>query len=177
MNETDEEVQAPPEPRNPGGRPSKYEPEFAHKALKLCEQGATVREVAEFFSVSERTVHNWSHEHVEFFQALKLGRETADIRVEQALYRRAMGYSHDSVHVSNYQGMVTLTPIVEHYPPDTTAAIFWLKNRRPQDWRDRQQHEHSGPNGGPIETKTVIDISKLNDDQLRAIGSIPINDR
>ncbi len=47
-----------------------------------------------------------------------------------------MGYSHPAVHVSNYQGDITLTPITKHYPPDTVAAIFWLKNRQPAKWRD-----------------------------------------
>lgn len=140
-NPDDEES---PETDTKIGRPSKYQPEFAQKAHQLCKQGATIREVAEFFNVSESTVRNWSHEHVEFFTALKTGRETADIRVEQALYRRAIGYSHDAVHVSNYQGQVTLTPIVEHYPPDTTAGIFWLKNRKPHEWRDVKAVEHTG---------------------------------
>lgn len=125
-------------------RPSKYKPEFAAQALKLCELGATDREVADFFGVTEKTLNNWKADFPEFFQSLKTGKEAADNRVEQSLYRRALGYSHDAVHVSNYQGAVTLTPIVEHYPPDTVAAIFWLKNRRPEQWRDIKAVEHSG---------------------------------
>lgn len=128
----------------PGGRPSKYKPEFAQQAAKLCMLGATDREVAEFFNVTERTLGNWKEAHPEFFQALKVAKEEADARVEQSLYRRALGYSHDSVHVSNFQGQVTLTPIVEHYAPDTTACIFWLKNRKPGDWRDKTEQEHGG---------------------------------
>lgn len=117
-------------------RPSKYKPEFVQKAVDLCLQGATDRELAEFFKVSESTLNLWKIEHAEFSEALKMGKELADERVVRSLYRRALGYSHDAVHVSNFQGQVTLTPIVEHYPPDTVAAIFWLKNRRPAEWRD-----------------------------------------
>jgi hypothetical protein len=96
------------------------------------------------FGVSETTINAWKREHEDFSDALKLGKVAADTRVEQSLYRRALGYSHDSVHISNYQGVVTQTPIVEHYPPDPTSCIFWLKNRKPAEWRDRVEHEHSG---------------------------------
>jgi hypothetical protein len=123
-------------------RPSKYQPEFAEQAAKLCRLGATDRELAEFFKVAESTLNLWKLQYQEFSESLKRGKDEADARVEQSLYRRALGYSHDAVHVSNFQGAVTLTPIVEHHPPDTTACIFWLKNRRPVDWRDKQSVEH-----------------------------------
>jgi hypothetical protein len=55
-------------------------------------------------------------------------------------------------------------PYVEHAPPDTTAAIFWLKNRRREEWRDVSSHEQTGPNGGPILHAT--DLSTLSDDEL-----------
>lgn len=146
------------------GRPSKYEPDFPEKAAMLYEQGSTDREVAEFFKVHETTLRNWSLEHPEFFMARKIAKAAADDRVEQALYRRAIGYSHDGVHISNYQGCVTETPIVEHYPPDTVAGIFWLKNRRPQQWRDVKAVEHSG---------AVIHrhVNELSDDELAAIAT------
>jgi hypothetical protein len=54
-----------------------------------------------------------------------------------------MGYSHPEVHVSNYQGEITLTPLTKHYPPDTQAASLWLRNRQPQKWRDKHEHEHT----------------------------------
>lgn len=123
-------------------RPSKYQPEFIEQAAKLCKLGATDRDLADFFEVAESTLNLWKLEYPEFSESLKRGKDEADARVEQSLYRRALGYSHDAVHVSNYQGAVTLTPIVEHHPPDTTACIFWLKNRKPTDWRDKQNVEH-----------------------------------
>jgi hypothetical protein len=49
---------------------------------------------------------------------------------------------------------------VRHYPPDPTSMIFWLKNRQPQDWRDKQEHEHTGPGGGAIETKTTMTLDE-----------------
>lgn len=128
----------------PGGRPSKYKPEFAEQAGKIAMLGATDREIADFFEIDERTVNRWKHEHEEFCQALKVGKDAADERVEQSLYRRALGYSHDAVKIMTVGGAVHREEYVEHYPPDTTAAIFWLKNRRKEQWRDKQEVEHSG---------------------------------
>jgi hypothetical protein len=128
-----------------GGRPSKFKREHIEQARKLAGLGATDREVAEFFGVSEATLHRWKHEHPEFCESLKVGKDAADARVEQSLYRRALGYSHDAVKIAvNAQGEVTQVPFTEHFPPDTTAAIFWLKNRRKDEWRDKQDIEHSG---------------------------------
>lgn len=140
------------------GRPSKFNPFICEQALKLCKLGATDKELADFFGISEKTLNTWKTDHPEFLQSLKAGKEQADAEVASKLFHRATGYSHPEVHVSNYQGDVTLTPLTKHYPPDTTAAIFWLKNRQRDKWRDRTDHEHTGKDGAPIETKDVTDI-------------------
>ena len=127
------------------GRPSLFKPEYVEQARKLCELGHTDKELAEFFEVSQRTLNSWKGKYPEFLHILKVGKEVADQRVERSLYQRACGYSHPDVHISNYQGVVTTTPIVKHYPPDATSCIFWLKNRQPADWRDRV--EHTGKDG------------------------------
>lgn len=134
-------------------RPSGYDPETHPKqAGKLCELGATDDEIAEFFEVNRATIYRWKAQFPEFCDAIKTGKGPADDRVERSLYQRAIGYSHDDVDIRVIDGAVTMTPIIKHYPPDTTAAIFWLKNRRKEDWRDRQSHEHTGKDGGPIQT-------------------------
>lgn len=126
-------------------RPSKFKPEFVELARKLAALGATDREAADFFEVDEATLHRWKHTQPEFCESLKVGKETADARVEQSLYRRAVGYSHDAVKIAiNAEGKVTEAPFTEHYPPDTTAMIFWLKNRKPGEWRDVKAQEVSG---------------------------------
>jgi hypothetical protein len=132
------------------GRPSAYRPEHAEQALKLCRLGATDADIAEFFGVSEQTINAWKGRHPEFLESLKGGKMEADAHVADRLFKRATGYEHEAVKIMQYEGAVIEVPYVEHYPPDTTAAIFWLKNRRPDLWRDRAQHEHSGPDGGPI---------------------------
>lgn len=132
------------------GRPSKYRQEYAAQAEKLCRLGATNEDVADFFGVAVSCIHRWRDAHPEFEDALKSGKESADAKVEQSLFQRATGYSHPDVHVSNYQGDVTITPVTKHYAPDTTACIFWLKNRRPDLWRDKQEREITGKDGAPL---------------------------
>lgn len=126
----------------PAGRPTSFQPEFVEQARKLAALGATDREAAEFFDVAESTLYLWKHTQPEFSEALKVGKETADERVVQSLYRKAVGYTFDSVKYHAYEGVVIETPSVEHVPPSDTAAIFWLKNRRPADWRDKTEVEH-----------------------------------
>lgn len=141
--------------KHPGGRPPKYQGGFAKSAEKLCKLGATDDDLADFFEVNVRTIARWKVEHEEFCQALKAGKDEADDRVEQSLYRRAVGYSHDAVKIMQHQGEVVKAEYREHFPPDTTACIFWLKNRRPEEWRDKVVNEHTGKDGGPIQTEEV----------------------
>lgn len=132
------------------GRPSGFKPEFVKQAKKLCELGATDREIAEFLGVTERTVYRWQHEHAEFCQALKVGKAVADDRVERSLYRRAVGYTFDAVKIMQYEGDEVIVPYEEHIAPDVTACIFWLKNRRGDKWRDKTNHELTGKDGTPL---------------------------
>lgn len=137
------------------GRPSKYDSNFADQARKLCELGATDAEIASFFEVSVRTIYTWKLQHDEFLQALKRGKEVADSLVENRLFARATGYSQDATKIFQYEGDPITVDYVEHFPPDTAACIFWLCNRRPQEWRQRR--EHTGGDGGPIQHTHTVD--------------------
>lgn len=128
-------------------RPSKFRPEFVEQARKLCQLGATAPDLATFFNVAVSTVKLWQVEHKAFSDALKVGKATADRLVEQSLFRRALGYEHDETDLRVVGTKLVKTPLRKHYPPDTTAAIFWLKNRKPKEWRDRHQHELTGAAG------------------------------
>jgi hypothetical protein len=137
------------------GRPSKFQPEFISRAEKLCKLGATDMEIADFFEVDVRTLYRWKAEHEGFCQALKSGKDQADERVERSLFARAIGYEHDDMDIRVVEGAVVQTPIRKHYPPDTTAGIFWLKNRRSAEWRDKVQQEHTGADGGPVQIEKI----------------------
>lgn len=128
----------------PAGRPTKYREEYVQQAEKLCKLGATDAQLADFFEVSVSTINLWKLEHPEFSESVKVPKEQADERVEQSLYRRAMGYEHDEVDIRVIEGQVVQTPIRKFYPPDSTAMIFWLKNRKPDAWRDKTEREISG---------------------------------
>lgn len=120
-------------------RPSLYKPEYAEQAAKLCRLGATDADLADFFEVTTVTIWNWKCNFEEFFKALKAGKDEADARVERSLFQRAVGYSFDAVKIFQYEGVPVEAPYREHVPPDTTAMIFWLKNRKPAEWRDRTE--------------------------------------
>lgn len=126
------------------GRPTKYRREYVKQARKLCDLGATDRDLAEFFGVTERTIKNWQQAHADFFQSTKVGKEASDDRVEKSLYRRATGYTFDAVKIMQHEGAPIEHNYVEHVPPDVTACIFWLKNRRRAEWRDRHEVAHDG---------------------------------
>ena len=144
-------------------RPSKYKPEFAKQAEKLCLLGATDQELADFFEVEVRTVYRWKGQFPEFCQALRSGKEQADDRVERSLYQQAVGYEQDEVKIFMPSGAEepVYAPYRAKVAPNVTAAIFWLKNRRSQEWRDKQQTELTGADGGPIESVTSVKLVPL----------------
>lgn len=124
------------------GRPTDYRDEYAAQAEKLCALGATDQDIADFFEVDVRTIYRWKHAHDAFCQALKIGKDVADDRVERSLYHRAVGYERDAVKIFMPAGAEepVYAPYREAVTADTAAAIFWLKNRR--GWRDKTEVDH-----------------------------------
>jgi len=128
----------------PRGRPTKYKPEYAARAKELCERGAIDAELAAEFDVTIGTIWQWQRRYPEFFNAVKVGKDVADDRIERSLYDRGVGYTYETEKIFQYQGKIIRAKVIEHMPPDVTACIFWLKNRRPAEWRDKQVVEHDG---------------------------------
>lgn len=126
------------------GRPTKYREEYTDQAYKLCLLGARDEDLADFFEVHVDTIYEWKKVHDDFSEALKNGKIKADADVAERLYKRATGYECPETKVFCHEGQITCFDIVKHYPPDPTSIIFWLKNRQPEKWRDKQDHEHSG---------------------------------
>jgi hypothetical protein len=125
-----------------GGRPSPYEEKFADQGKLLAKLGATDLEISQFFGVALRTIHRWKIEHPEFREALEMGKDEADKKVEDSLYRRAVGYTFDSEKIVVVDKELQRVETIEHVPPDTKAAMFWLQNRRPGIWRDTKHIKH-----------------------------------
>lgn len=144
------------------GRKSEYRIEYADQALKLCLLGATDKELSEFFSVSEQTLNKWKKDYPEFLESLKKGKNIADANVASRLYNRAIEYNCKATKFATSNGKITDSKeFIEHYPPDTTAAIFWLKNRQPEKWRDKKEVDANVNLGDELES--------LTDEQLQAI--------
>jgi hypothetical protein len=145
----------------PAGRPTKYKPEYCELGFNYSLLGATDKEMAALFEVDEATINRWKIEYPEFCESLKRGKEEADAKVAKKLYHRALGYEHPEDKIFNDSGEPLIVPTIKHYPPDPTAAIFWLKNRQPQKWRDRKEHELTGKDGAPLQ-------AQLSDEELDA---------
>lgn len=127
------------------GRPTKYVEKYAEQAYKLCLLGSTDAELADFFEVSESTINEWKLNFPDFSESIKRGKVEADAVIASKLYHRAKGYDCKATKFATHEGQITdREEYIEHYPPDTTAAIFWLKNRQPKKWRDKQDIEITG---------------------------------
>lgn len=132
------------------GRPSLYKQEYCGLVYKLCLLGATDAQIADVIGVTEQTINNWKEAHPDFFESMKRGKEVADAEIAEALYHRAKGYQHDDVEIKvvangdNMGSRIVEVPVTKFYPPDTGAAMAWLKNRQPKMWRDKQELEITG---------------------------------
>jgi transposase-like protein len=143
--------------KHPGGRPPiRYDPELHPAFAKaLAIDGLTHEEIAKRLGCSEDTLRKWRKLYHEFSGALKEGKEHADAKVEMSLYKRAIGYEYtETKTIKTPDGTKTEIKGV-HVSPDPTSCIFWLKNRRPSEWRDSKQLEHSGKDGETITVKVL----------------------
>lgn len=130
------------------GRPTKYEESYDELAYNYCLLGAIDSDLSEFFDVSESTINKWKLDFPSFSESIKKGKVQADAKVASSLFHRANGYSHKETKIATHEGRISDTLDVEkHYAPDPTAAIFWLKNRQPKLWRDKQDINHQSEDG------------------------------
>lgn len=186
-----------------GGRRGKYETHVKPKLLLIeawARDGLIIEQIAEKLGIAASTFYDYKNNHPELSEALKKGQEVVDVEVENALFKRALGYEYTEkkyepvamsddeyelqkqIAVNRYKlehpeaTMIELRSVelgvsryrmtlveekVKEVIPDTTAQIFWLKNRRPNKWRDKQDIEHSG------KMSHEVQVEALSDDELR----------
>lgn len=113
-----------PKKRGPVGRPSSYRPEYCDQVVACLAEGHSVTAFAGRIGVARSTVFKWAEEHQEFSDSLKVGQARAVEVWEKALL-----------------------DVAKNGGGNATAAIFGLKNRAADDWRDKQEHEHTGKDG------------------------------
>ena len=150
------------------GRPAKLDSINLNKIKKLVLSGWDDAQVSDFFGFTPQTFCNYKLKHQKFFESLKEWKKEADQKVERSLYERALGYSHSAVKMFVIGGKVVTQEYVEHYPPSEVACIFWLKNRQPQAWRDKQDVEHSGS----IELSAKNIIAAVEEAESKAINRV-----
>lgn len=130
--------------------------------LELIEcwarDGLTDEQIANNLGVAYSTFKEYKKNYSDISAALKKGKEIIDYQVENALLKRALGYEYEEI---TYEHGEETKRVVKQVAPDTTAQIFWLKNRKPQQWRDKRDIEHSGNINNPYSELTTEELKKL----------------
>ena len=142
--------------KNKGGRPTRFNEEVKRQCELLARAGWTDAQMSELIGITEQTFNNWKLKNVKFFESLKDWKAEADHSVERSLYERACGFQCPEDKIFNDNGTALIVPTIKHYPPDTTAIIFWLKNRQPNKWRDKKEHGFTGEDGKDLTWRVEI---------------------
>lgn len=130
----------------------KYQKWLEPEGLSLLEgwarDGLTDEQIARNMNINPATLYDWKNKYPKISETLKKGKEIIDQQVENALLKRALGYewTEEKVEESDKDGR-KVTRITRHVPAEVTAQIYWLKNRRPDKWRDKPLEEKAESEG------------------------------
>ena len=127
-----------------------------------ARDGLTDEQIAKNLGIAYSTFREYKNKYSALSAALKKGKEVIDYEVENALLKRVLGYEYEEV---TYEHGEETKRVLKHVVPDTTAQIFWLKNRKPQQWRDKKDIEHSGEVNNPYSGLTTEQLLKLASDE------------
>ncbi|NLY08872.1 MAG: helix-turn-helix domain-containing protein [Tissierellia bacterium] len=155
--------------KNKGGAKGKYhdwiEPEGLLKIEGWARDGLTDEQIANNMGVHRDTLVQWKKKYPDISDTLKKGKEVVGRAVENALLKRALGYSYieTTEELNRETGAMEVTKrVTKEVVPDTTAQIFWLKNRKPEDWRDRKETHLSGEvRSNPFDELSPSELRKL----------------
>lgn len=150
---------------------SKYESIVEPKLVVIegwARNGLTIEQIAKNLGISKVTFYKYISEHTELSERLKKGKEVVDIEVENALLKRALGYKVDEItkelitdEETGISELKVTKVVTKEVAPDTTAQIFWLKNRKPEEWRDKKEVKHDGNINNPYENLTKEQLLKI----------------
>ena len=129
-----------------------------------ARDGLTDKQIAENMGVAYSTFRDWIKRFPALSAPLKRGKEVIDRQVENALLKRALGYEYvETTKESTDLGLTVTKQVTKQVAPDTTAQIFWLKNRKPQEWRDKKETEVTGNLNvnNPFSDLSVEELRKL----------------
>lgn len=128
-----------------------------------ARDGLTNEQISHNIGISSKTLYEWQNKYSEIRSALKKGKEVVDIEVENSLLKRALGYTYEETtrELSKETGQLVVTKVVtKQVVPDTTAMIYWLKNRKPDLWRDKPTKENDL--SSMIESMNTLTKAMLN---------------
>ncbi|WP_304341598.1 transposase [Metaclostridioides mangenotii] len=127
-----------------------------------ARDGLTNKQISQNIGISEETLYKWIVKYTELSESLKRGKEVVDREVENALLKRALGYEYIETTREGIGDQLKVTKeVTKQVAPDVTAQIFWLKNRKPEDWREKKEVEHTGEINNPYATMTMEQLLKL----------------
>lgn len=135
--------------------------------------GLTDEQIAENIGINPATIYEWKKKYPEISETLKKGKEVVDRQVENALLKRALGYEYkETTKELTDEGMTVTKIVTKQQTPDTTAQIFWLKNRKPNEWRDKKETELSGKmevqRDNPLKGLTFEEIKEIAKERYRS---------
>ena len=150
---------------------SKWETHVKDKLILVeawARNGLTDEQISKNLGIAYSTFREYVKKYSALSAALKRGKEIVDVEVENALLKRALGYKYDEVTKELIEDKETgiseskVTKVVtKEVIPDTTAQIFWLKNRKPEEWRDKKEVKHDGNINNPYENLTKEQLLKI----------------
>lgn len=152
----------------------KYEywltPEGLLKLEGWARDGLTDEQIAENIGISRSTLNSWKAKYPDVSDTLKKGKDVVDRQVENALLKRALGYEYTEVtkeYVPDVGKMTVTKEVTKQVIPDTTAQIFWLKNRKPGDWRDKPTNLSLEDEKTSVEDwkAAIIEIARKREEQ------------
>lgn len=127
------------------GQPTKFNAKVQKQILCMALKSFTDVEMADILNITEATLTNWKKKHAKFFMSVKDAKAEADKSVVKSLHERACGFQCPvEERTIIIDGKEHTEKITKFYPPDPTSMIFWLKNRQPKEWRDKQEQVHTG---------------------------------
>lgn len=140
----------------------KYNDDFPLLAEGMAREGLIDKDIAAKLGISVETFYQYVKKYPEFSEAIKRGKAPVDVRAENSLLKRVEGYEFEETHVE-YEAVKKgekasakkVKKITKQMAPDVAACIFWLKNRKPKKWRDKQNVELSGEDGEPVKIEYV----------------------
>lgn len=130
----------------------------------MSRDGLTDEQMAEKLGISARQLYRWYRDYPELRQSKEEGAETADYKVEDSLYKLACGHTvTDTEKIVTKDGTMRVKQIEREIPPNATAAVFWLKNRKPGKWRDVRQVDMQAEVANPFEGVTIDELRELRE--------------